>query len=98
MAIVVLVTAALTATIVGLTAALLLERARRQDLARLVEELRQRIACLERVDRNPLYREALEDQRARQIKAATDVATGVEYLVQAIRVLNPELLKKGKGK
>lgn len=55
-----------------------------------------RLAALERVDRNPLYREALEDQRARQLRAADDVSTGVEFMLQAIRTLAPEMLKKGK--
>jgi hypothetical protein len=81
----------MTATITGLTGALYLERARRHDLAKVVEELRGRLANLERVDRNPLYRDSLEDQRARQLRAADDAATGIEFMEQAIRTL------RGKG-
>ena len=91
--------------ITSLAAALVLERARRHDLAARVAEqaqtitaLSKRLDALARVDENPLYRDALEDQRARQLAAAADVATGVDFMVQAIRRLNPELLKKGGKK
>jgi len=87
----VLLAVVLTAIVTGLTAALLLERARRMDLTVVVAELRTRLANLERVDRNPLYRDSLEDQRARQLRAADDAATGITYMEQAIRIL------RGKG-
>jgi hypothetical protein len=80
--------------VAGLTIALLASRARMAELAARLSEQEQRLAALERVDRNPLYRSALEDQRAQQLRAASDVATGVEFMIQAIRTLNPELLKR----
>lgn len=89
---------AVALVIVGLAGALALKRARRLDLARTVGELRERLSALERVDRNPLYRESLEDQRAVQLRAAADVATGIEFMVQAVRTLAPDMLKKGKNK
>ena len=89
--------------VTSLTGAVVLERARRHDLAarvaeqaETIRELTRRLDALARVDENHLYRDSLEDQRARQLAAASDVATGVEFMVQAIRRLNPELLKKGK--
>jgi len=96
LAIAVLASIALTAIVTSLAAALILERAHSHDLARTVNELRQRLDALDRVDRNPLYREALEDQRARQLNAADSVAVGVEHMLNAIRILAPEMLKKGK--
>lgn len=87
----VLAAIALTAIICGLTGALVLERVRRNDLAERVTELQTRLTNLERVDRNPLYRDSLEDQRARQLRAADDAATGIVFMEQAIRTL------RGKG-
>lgn len=87
----VLIAVVTTAVIAGLTAALVLERARRMDLAATVADLRLRLANLERVDRNPLYRDSLEDQRARQLRAADDAATGIAFMEQAVRIL------RGKG-
>jgi urease gamma subunit len=89
---------ALTAIIAGLTAALVLERARRGDLAAQLAEANRKLDALERVARNPLYQESLEDQRARQLNAADSVAVGVEHMLNAIRILSPEMLKKGKKK
>lgn len=66
------------------------------DVARQLDQARRELDNSARA-RNPLYREAMEDQRARQLNAAADVATGVEFMVQAIRTLNPELLKEKKG-
>ena len=88
--------AAIAVIVAGLVAALLLARARIADLAQRVDRLEQELANLERVRRNKLYTESLEDQRARQLRAAADVATGGEFMIQAIRILNPELLKKDK--
>ena len=82
-------------TITGLTAALLLERARRRDQ---VAELRRRLEALERGDRNPLYRTAIEDQRAIELRAADSVAVGVEHMLNALRLLAPEMLRKDKRK
>jgi hypothetical protein len=89
---------AVALVIVGLAGALALERARRLDLARTVGELRERLSALERVDRNPLYRESMEDMRARELRAADSAAVGVEHMLHAIRLLAPEMLKKGKNK
>ena len=66
-------------------------RALRADVARLAGEM----SNLKRAD-NGLYRESIEDVQARQLRAASDVATGIEFMVQAVRILNPELLKKSK--
>jgi uncharacterized membrane protein YccC len=86
----------LALVVIGLVAALLLAQARYHDLERVNASLRERIANLERVDRNPLYRESMEDQRARELKAADAVSVGVEHMLNAIRILAPEMLKKGK--
>ena len=94
----VVVSVSLTTLIVGLTAALILERARRHDLAGQVAELRRRLEALERVDRNPLYRTAIEDQRAIELRAADSVAVGVEHMLNALRLLAPEMLRKDKRK
>lgn len=78
------------------------EREKRQAnttrLQKVEEQLAGALAQLAALDRakNPLYREAIEDQRARQLNAADSVAVGVEHMLNAIRILSPEMLKKGK--
>ncbi len=71
------------------------EHAQRQKVEELLTSVQAQLVAIDRA-KNPLYREAIEDQQAQKLKAAADVATGVEFMVQAIRILNPELLKKGK--
>lgn len=63
------------------------------DATRQLDQARRELENYGRAG-NRLYKESMEDQQARQLKAAADVATGVEFMVQAIRTLNPELLKR----
>jgi len=79
---------ALTATvIVGLTAALILERARRLDLTREVAELRRLLTNLERVGRNKLYREAIEDKQTQAVQAARRLLVAQRDIEDALRLL-----------
>lgn len=47
---------------------------------------------LQRIERavGTLYGNSLEDQRARELKAAYDMATGITYMRQALAALSPE--------
>ncbi len=89
-------------TIMGLAWLATSEREKRQvnatRLQKVEEQLAGALSQLAALDRakNPLYRESLEDQRARQLNAADSVAVGVEHMLNAIRILSPEMLKKGK--
>lgn len=55
--------------------------------------LLERLANLERLDRNELYRLSLEDLRAREVNASDSIHVAVEHLRQAARTLDV-----GKGK
>jgi uncharacterized membrane protein len=59
-----------------------------------VHELRERLAALQRVDRNELYRYQLEDLRARELRASDSIYVAVEHLRQAARTL--DTAEKGK--
>ncbi len=94
--------ALVAAVIVGLAWLATNERARRvtetkerQLIEARLSTLQAQVSAFERAG-NPLYREAIEDQRARQLNAADSVAVGVEHMLNAIRILAPEMLKKGK--
>lgn len=71
------------------------ERGRRISAEQRLAALEQAMANLKRAD-NGLYRESIEDLRARELRAADSVAVGVEHMLNAIRVLAPEMLKKSK--
>jgi hypothetical protein len=90
-------TAVVTFVITALAAAVLLERARLADLTRTVREqageiaqLKQLLANLERVGRNKLYREALEDKQTQVVQAALRLRVARQDLDDAMRILNLE--------
>lgn len=65
------------------------------------------VRLVDRINRRgSLYMADFDNERARQLNAATDVATGLDYMRQALRSLSPEMaleftreeLKKGKKK
>lgn len=83
------VVGALTATIiVGLTAALVLERARRLDLAGRVAQLEKLLSNLERVAKNKLYRVALENKQTQVLQAALRLRVAQQDIDDAMRILN----------
>lgn len=91
----VVASAALTAIVTGLAAAVLLERARRQDLERRVAELEQVLASMERVGRNKLYRESLESKQTQVVQAALRLRVAKRDLEDALAILNLTPPKEG---
>lgn len=90
------VAGALTATTIALLASFLAsERGKRIAAEQRLAALEQEMGNLKRAA-NGLYRESIEDLRARELRAADSVAVGVEHMLNAIRVLAPEMLKKSK--
>lgn len=83
---------AVAAVIVGLTAALLHERAMRHALTDRVKQLEKLLRNLERVGRNKLYREALEDIGFGAAQAALHIQAAENSLAVAKRIMNPNLL------
>ena len=81
---------ALTTVIVGLVAALALERARRHDLAARVAQLETLLSNLERVGRNKLYRDAIENKQTQVVQAALRLRVARQDLDDAMRILNLE--------
>lgn len=84
-----------TFVITGMLAAVLLERARRQDLERRVAELEQVLASLERVGRNKLYRESLESKQTQVVQAALRLRVAKRDLEDALAILNLTPPKEG---
>ena len=79
---------AVATVIVSLTAGLLHERAMRLALGAKVKRLEKLLANLERVGRNKLYREALEDERAQAVQAALRLRVAKRDLEDALRILD----------
>lgn len=86
----VIASVALTTVIIGLVSALALERARRLDLAARVTHLEALLTNLERVGRNKLYREAIENKQTQVVQAARRLRVARQDLDDAMRILNLE--------
>ena len=79
---------AVAAVIVSLTAGLLHERTQRLALAGKLKRLEKLLNNLERVGRNKLYREAIEDKQAQAVQAALRLRVAKRDLEDALRILD----------